>query len=93
MAEEKKRKHAGHGYKHTHITHHDDGSHSIHHEHEDGKHKDYAVADHDAMMDGMMDHTSQPNPGEQESAEANPMAGSGAAPAGAPPVAAPAQGV
>jgi hypothetical protein len=40
-----------------------------------------AVADHDALMDHMMDHTSQPNPGE---AEAN------AGPAPAPAAGAPA---
>jgi hypothetical protein len=59
MAEKK------HKYSHTHITHHADGSHSIHHEHEEGKHKDYARADHDGMMDGMMEHTSEPD--EEES--------------------------
>lgn len=56
-----------HPYKHTHITHHDDGSHSIHHEHEDGKsHRDYARGDHDGMMDGMMEHTSEPDEEEGE---------------------------
>ncbi len=51
-----------HKYSHTHVTHHADGSHSIHHEHEDGKsHKDYARGDHDGMMDGMMEHTSEPD--------------------------------
>ena len=64
MAESKKKKHP---YKHTHITHHDDGSHSIHHEHEDGvSHSDYARGDHDSMMDGMMEHTSEPD--EEEAA-------------------------
>ena len=77
------KKHAGHGYKHTHIVHHHDGSHTVHHEHEDGKsHKDYATADHDSMMDGLMDHTSAPNPGEMASAA---PAGGGVAPAGAAP--------
>lgn len=56
-----------HKYSHTHIVHYPDGSHSIHHEHEDGKsHKDYARADHDGMMDGIMEHTSEPD--EEESA-------------------------
>ncbi len=71
-----------HKYTHTTITHHDDGSHTMKHHHEDGKsHKEYAVADHDGMMDGMMDHTSQMNPGEAE-ANAGPAAASteGAAP-------------
>jgi hypothetical protein len=74
-----------HKYTHTHIEHHDDGSHTTTHNHEDGKsHKKYASADHDGMMDGIMDHTSAPNPGE---AEANagpqgvaPPAAGGAAP-------------
>jgi len=58
----KKKKHP---YKNTRIEHHDDGSHTIHHEHHDGKsHKSYAKHDHDGMMDGLMDHLSQPNPGE-----------------------------
>jgi len=56
-----------HKYKHTHIIHHDDGSHTVHHEHEDGKsHMDYAVDNHDGMMDGLMQHTSEPNEGEAE---------------------------
>ena len=59
-----------HKYSHTHITHHSDGSHTVHHEHEDGKsHKDYAVSDHDAMVDGIMDHTSEPNEGEDKDAD------------------------
>lgn len=58
-----------HKYSHTHIIHHPDGSHSIHHEHEEGKHVDYARGDHDGMMDGMMEHTSEPD-GEEASAEA-----------------------
>lgn len=74
-----------HKYTHTTIHHHDDGSHTVKHHHEDGKsHKEYGVGNHDAMMDGMMDNTSQPNPGEA----AGPA---GAAPAaGAPPAMAPA---
>lgn len=81
MAEEtKKKKHAGHGHTHTHVEHHADGSHTVHHVHEDGPAHDkkYAAADHDGMIDGMMDHTSMPNPGEAE-AQAGPQ---GAAPAG-----------
>ena len=90
MAEEKKKKkHAGHGYTATHIEHHADGSHTVHHVHEDGPHKDVrsAVADHDGLMDHIMDHTSQPNPGEAE-AQAGPVPA--AAPAGPVPAAAPA---
>lgn len=68
MADEKKRKHAGHGYKHTHVEHHADGSHTVHHIHEDGPEHDVkgAVADHDGMIDHIMDHTSAPNVGEAE---------------------------
>ena len=79
-------KHAGHGYHKTTIIHHHDGSHTTtHHAHPDHaaegmKDKEYATGDHDQMIDGMMDHTSMPNPGEGEMAE--PAAG-GPAPAGA----------
>lgn len=57
-----------HKYSHTHIEHHKDGSHTVHHVHEDGPHKDVkgAVADHDGLMDHIMDHTSEPNDGEAE---------------------------
>ena len=82
-----------HKYTHTTITHHDDGSHTVEHHHEDGKsHKKYARHDHDGMMDGIMDHTSAPNPGEA-AAEAGDH-GVPAAPAAAAglPMAAPAAG-
>lgn len=57
-----------HKFHSTHISHHDDGSATVHHMHEDGPHKDvkHAVGDHDGMMDSMMEHTSAPNPGEAE---------------------------
>lgn len=78
-----------HKYTHTTITHHDDGSHTVKHHHEDGKsHKEYAKHDHDSMMDGLMDHTSAPNPGEDQNAEAQPMGGGAAPAAGVPPQAA-----
>jgi hypothetical protein len=82
---EKKKKHAGHGYKRTTIEHHDDGSHTTHHEHEDGPHMDkkYASEDHDGMIDGLMDHTSAPNPGEAE-AEAGPAPQGGPQPSQIP---------
>jgi len=48
--------HAGHGYHRTTVTHHDDGSATIKHEHEDGKsHKEYAVGDLDGVHDGLED--------------------------------------
>lgn len=79
-----------HKFTHTTVTHHDDGSHTTKHHHEDGKsHKEYATGDHDAMMDGMMDHTSEPNPGEAEASAGMPPAG-GAPAGGAPPMAPPA---
>jgi hypothetical protein len=57
-----------HSFSHTTIEHHKDGSHTIHHHHESDSSKDvkHAAADHDQMMDSMMDHTSAPNPGEAE---------------------------
>ena len=61
-------KHAHHGYTHTHVTHHSDGSATVHHVHHEGAHKDvhHAVADHDSLMDSMMEHTGTPNPGEMQ---------------------------
>jgi hypothetical protein len=62
--EEKKKKH--HGFTHSHIEHHKDGSHTVHHIHEEGPHKDikHAVADLDGVHDSMEDHVGTPNPGE-----------------------------
>jgi hypothetical protein len=94
MAEEKKdkketkKKHAGHGYKSTHITHHADGSHTVKHEHEDGaSHQEYAKPDLDGVHDGLQDHMGVPNPGEAES-----EAGESGIPEAAPAAAAPAAG-
>lgn len=55
-----------HKFSHTTVDHHKDGSHTVHHHHEDGPAGDvkHAVGDHNGMMDSMMDHTSEPNPGE-----------------------------
>lgn len=75
-----------HKFTHTTITHHDDGSHTTKHHHEDGKsHKEYATADHDAMLDGMMDHTSAPNPGEAEAQAGLQPGMTPVGPAGTPP--------
>jgi hypothetical protein len=75
-----------HKFTHTHVEHHKDGSHTVHHVHEDGPHMDVkgAAKDHDEMMDHIMDHTSEPNPGEEldEAGKALPGA---AAPAAAQP--------
>lgn len=48
--------HAGHGYHMTTITHHDDGSATIKHNHESGDDKEYAVGDLDGVHDGIEDH-------------------------------------
>ena len=77
-----------HKFTHTHIEHHNDGSHTVHHVHQDGPHKDVkgAVADHDGMMDHMMDHTGMPNAGEGQDEAGKPLVappGAGAPPQGA----------
>jgi hypothetical protein len=79
---DKKKKNAGHGFTHTNVEHHGDGSHTVHHVHEDGPHKDvkHAVADHDSMMDSMQEHLGTPNPGEDMAAA--PGAPAPASPAG-----------
>jgi hypothetical protein len=94
------RKHAGHGYHKTEIVHHDDGSHTVtHHVHPDHAHemkdKSYAAADHDGMLDGVIDNTGSPNEGEAEAeAGQHGVPPAQAAPAGLPgaPAPAPAQG-
>lgn len=57
-----------HKFHRTTIEHHKDSSHTVHHHHEDGPEHDVkgAVADHDSMIDHIMDHTSEPNPGEAQ---------------------------
>jgi hypothetical protein len=60
-------KYAGHGFLTTTITHHDDGSHTIKHSHEDGaSHKEYAVGDLDGLHDGMEDSLRCPEEIEEE---------------------------
>lgn len=63
-----KTKHAGHGYTHVHVEHHKDGSHTVHHRHEDGAHKDsrHAASNIDGVHDSIEDHEGMPNPGEAE---------------------------
>ena len=60
-----------HKIKEAHIKFHPDGSHTTHLEHEDGPMHDVHAghANHDAMMDHIMDHTSAPNPGEGQGAD------------------------
>jgi hypothetical protein len=92
MADEKK-----HKFSHTHIEHHHDGSHTVHHIHKDGPAHDkkHAAADLDAVHDSMQDHLGEPNPGEAAAdAGDHGIAGPAAAaagipapaPAGAPPM-------
>lgn len=85
MAEEKKKKHAGHGFTHSHVENHADGSHTVHHVHEDGPHKDvkHAVSDLDSVHDSLQDHLGTPNPGEAQ-AQVGPAAAPAAMPAAAP---------
>jgi len=82
-----------HKFSHTVIEHHGDGSHTIHHIHEkhgfqhtapvrDGDVKG-AAGDHDAMVDHLMDHTSEMNPGEGHDEGGQPLV---AGKPGAPPV-------
>ena len=92
MAHEKKKHH---GFTHTHVEHHSDGSSTVHHVHKDGAHKDvkHAVSDLDGMHDSLQDHLGQENPGE---AAANmgdhQVPAEHAAPAGLPAMPAPASG-
>ena len=64
-----------HEYSHTTVHHHKDGSHTMKHHHENDSAKDmeYAVPDHDSMMDGM-----QQNIGGEGAAEPAPGAAGGA---------------
>lgn len=59
-----KKKHAGHGFKETHIRHHDDGSHTVRHIHEAGEDKEHAVSDLDGVHDSLQDHLGCCNDGE-----------------------------
>jgi hypothetical protein len=87
MSEDKKHKHAGHGFHSTHIEHHADGSHTIHHMHEAGAEHDvkHAVANLDGAHDSMEDNLGSPNPGEAEAdAGQHGVPEAQAAPAGLP---------
>ena len=70
-----------HSFSHTTTHHHEDGSNTIKHHHKSDPMKDmeYAVPDHDGMMDSMQQHLSpEMNQGE-EAAEAGAAGGMGAA--------------
>jgi hypothetical protein len=77
-----------HKFTHTHAEHHADGSHTVHHVHADGPHKDvkHAVASLDHLHDSMQDHLGTPNPGEAEAAAPGAPAAGAPPMAGAPPV-------
>lgn len=72
--------HAQHGFTHTHIEHHSDNSHTVHHVHKDGDKHDvkHAVQDLDGVHDSLQANLGQPNPGEAAPSDAG-------APMGAPP--------
>lgn len=55
-----------HKYHSTHIEHHKDGSHTIHHKHEDGEQHDFkhAAPSLDHLHDSIQTHLGAPNPGE-----------------------------
>ncbi len=73
-----------HPYSHTVTEHHKDGSHTVHHIHEKHGHvhdvpvRDGdvrgAAADHDGMMDHLMDHTAAPNDDEGKDEEGKALA-------------------
>lgn len=78
-----------HEYSHTTIHHHHDGSHTIKHHHHSGdemKHKEYAVLDHDGMMDGMHQNLGPEMAGAGGGAEEAAEAGAAGAGGGMPAV-------
>jgi hypothetical protein len=81
-------KHGGkhHKFHHTHIEHHEDGSATIHHQHEAGPEHDvkHAVPDLDGVHDSIEQHLGQPNEGENEVAGAAPQGAPGGVPGAVP---------
>ena len=75
----------GHPYSHTTVHHHHDGSHTMRHHHESGDPKkdlEYAVENHDGMMDGMHSNLSPEMAGGgagEEAMEAGAAGGAAAA--------------
>ena len=59
---------AKHGFSHTRIEHHKDGSATVHHKHHADSKKDvkHVVQSLDHMHDSLQDHLGVPNPGEAE---------------------------
>ena len=66
--------HKHHKFSHTHIEHHHDGSHTVHHQHESDSKMDkkHAVADLDEVHDSMEQHLGMPNTGEATPAPGGP---------------------
>ena len=63
-------------HKHTHIEHHDDGSHTVRHTPQGGGEEiSYAAPDMDAVHDGLEQHVGEPNGDEGQEAQAQPDQG------------------
>ena len=77
-------------HKHTHIEHHDNGSHTVRHSGDAGE-TSYSAQDLDAVHDGLEQHVGDPNgdEGQEQMAGGAPAGGAapqpGTAPAGAQP--------
>jgi hypothetical protein len=83
LPEHKMKNKKGHSFSHTHIEHHHDGSHTVHHVHESDAKKDvkHAVPDLDGAHDSMEEHLGMPNAGEETpQASATPPQAAPAAP-------------
>jgi hypothetical protein len=68
-----------HKFTHTHIEHHKDGSHTVHHVHEDGDKHDvkHAAMNLDHAHDSLQDHLGSPNEGEDMDADDKALAAPG----------------
>lgn len=55
-----------HKFSHMHVENHKDGTHTVHHVHEDGEKHDvkHAVSNLDHLHDSIQKHLGQPNDGE-----------------------------
>jgi hypothetical protein len=84
---EGKAKTAHHGFTHTHVEHHPDGSHTVHHVHSEGTHKDvkHAAMNLDHVHDSLQEHLGEPSEGTQELEQGvHSIPAEHAAPAGIP---------
>lgn len=78
---------AHHDFSHSHVEHHGDGSHTIHHVHKSGdptKDVKHAVQNLDGVHDSMQANLGAPNPGEA-APDAGAASGVGAPAPGALP--------